>query len=302
MKTSHLFWGFFFITIGALYLIERYSSFFIDWYFLWDLWPLIIIIVGIAIIFKGTFVKPVISILLGIFVAFLIFGFINDIFNGFPNRKFERKSRDIVEQNYSIPLNDSVRFVHLKIEAGAGKFQIEDATDNLIESNVKSDISKYNFHHSQRDSSVWVNIEMDKFGNQIFGRSKENKIDVRLNELPKWSFDINIGAAKSYFDLRPFKVQNLVLNTGATETKIKLGDKNEMTYLNVNMGAASLTVHIPETSGCKVTGDMVLMSKELKGFDKKESSYYYTSNYDEAKQKIIIEVNGGVSSFKVVRY
>lgn len=302
MKTSHLFWGFFFITIGTLYLIERYTSFFIDWYFLWDLWPLIIIVVGVAIIFKGTFVKPVISILLGIFIAFLLFGFINNIFNGFPHKKFNKRMRDIVEQNYNIPLNDSVKFVNLKIEAGAGKFTIEDVTANLLESYVKSDISKYDFNHSQKDSNVWINIEMKKFGNQIFGRSKENSIDVKLNELPKWNFDLNIGAAKSYFDLRSFKVQNLILNTGATETKIKLGDKSEMAYLNVNMGAASLTVYIPETSGCKVTGDMVLMSKELKGFDKKESSYYYTSNYDESKNKIIIDVNGGVSSFKVLRY
>ena len=94
----------------------------------------------------------------------------------------------------------------------------------------------------------------------------------------------------------------VVVNTGASNTKIKLGDKTKTTYVNVEMGAASLTIYVPKASGCKVSGEMILMKKELSGFDKKGSDYYITNNYEESPNKILIDIDGGVSSFKVRRY
>ena len=136
----------------------------------------------------------------------------------------------------------------------------------------------------------------------LFNTSLKNHLQISLNENPTYSLDLEIGAAKSYFNLIPFNIKNLVLQTGATDTKIKLGNKSELTYVNVEIGAASLQIYVPKTSGCKITGDMVMMSKELSGFLSDDSDYYYTDNYETANNKIIIEIQGGISSFEVKRY
>ena len=80
IKSSQMFWGFSFLTVGVLYLLEKLDVYWGYWGFIWDLWPLILILAGIAIIVKGTFLKPLISGLFGILVGVLVFGFFNNLF------------------------------------------------------------------------------------------------------------------------------------------------------------------------------------------------------------------------------
>ncbi len=301
MKTSQLFWGFFLITIGSLYLLDKYVVISIDWHFVWSLWPVMIIFAGLALVLKGTFVKPVINILFGILMALLVFGFFNDTFEGVNGYHKHKSLSDRVSKNtYDVEYSEDISHVNLTFNAGAGKFYIDGTTDKLIKGYAEGNIKDYNVENNQTDSVAWVNINLEHKGKSFF--KGKNKFELKLNEAPTWNLNFNIGAAKSNFDLRPFKVKNLVVNTGAAKTKIKLGDKTDLTYVNIDMGAAALIIYIPKTSGCKVKGDMVLMSKELDGFDKTDSGYYITKNYNNATHKIIIDIDGGVSSFKIKRY
>ncbi len=303
MKSSNLFWGFFLVTFGALYLVARYTEFLIDWYAVWELWPVLIILAGISIILKGTLFKPIISVLIGILLAFLVFGFFNDLFDVFEDHQYDRKNwREYSENYYNLDYDEDINHVNLDIEAGAGKFNIEKTTDALIKGYSKGNIGNYNFTQSKKDSVTWVELKMDEVDINIFNSSLTNQFQLSLNENPTYSLKATIGASKSYFNLIPFKVKNLVLESGAADTKIKLGDKSEMVYVNVEMGAAALEIYVPRSSGCKISGDMVLMKKDLKGFISDNSGYYYTENYKDAANKIIMEIQGGVSSFEVKRY
>lgn len=303
MKSSNLFWGFFLVTFGSLYLVARYSTFIIDWYSIWELWPILIILAGLSIIVKGTFFKPILSVLIGILLAFLAFGFFNDVFDVFESNDYERRSwREYSENYYNLDYNENIEHVNLKIKAGAGKFNIEKTTDDLIKGYSRGNIDQYNFTSTNKDSVAWVELDMKEVDFDLNNTSLQNHLQVSLNEKPTYSINLEIGAAKSYFNLIPFDVKNLVLQTGATDTKIKLGNKSKLTYVNVELGAASLQIYIPKTSGCKITGEMVMMAKDLSGFINDGSDYYYTENYESAAEKIIMEIEGGISSFEVKRY
>ncbi|MDX1700958.1 MAG: hypothetical protein R3250_10090, partial [Melioribacteraceae bacterium] len=137
--------------------------------------------------------------------------------------------------------------------------------------------------------------------NPLSGNFK-NQFRLSLNENPTYNLDLQIGAAKSSFNLIPFKVKNLLLETGATDTKIKLGDKQDSVSVRIDMGAAALKIYIPESSGCKLKGDMVLMTKDLEGFKEFNSGLYITENYDSSNAKIHIDIDGGVASLDIKRY
>ena len=226
-----------------------------------------------SVILKGTFFKPVISVLIGVLLAFLVFGFFNDLFDVFEDHQYNRKNwREYSENYYNLNYEKGISHVNLDIKAGAGKFNIEKTTDELIKGYSKGNIGNYNFTQSRKDSISWVELKMDEMDANFFNTSLKNQLQLSLNENPTYSLNATIGASKSYFNLIPFKIKNLVLESGAADTKIKLGDKSEMVYVNVEMGAAALVIYVPKSSGCKITGDMVLMKKDLRGFESNNSN------------------------------
>ena len=92
------------------------------------------------------------------------------------------------------------------------------------------------------------------------------------------------------------------METGATNTKIKLGDKSDQMNVSIHMGAASITLEIPKNVGCEIQSDMALVAKHFDNFDKQGDGHYMTENYETSKKKIFINVEGGVSTLNVYRY
>jgi hypothetical protein len=81
-----------------------------------------------------------------------------------------------------------------------------------------------------------------------------------------------------------------------------LGDLSELTRLNIDAGASSIEVKIPQDSGCELHTSTVLSSRDIEGFDKIEGGLYRTSNYSSASNKVIIEVDAAVSSLEIRRF
>ncbi len=300
MKSKQLFWGFFFLTLGFLYLILKFGVEFDFDFISWDLWPLLLILAGIAIIAEGTFFRPILSGVFGIIVALIVYGFLGNIFfeeddtvNSFQTHNYRK--------TFTVAYDSSITVANLSLKAGAGKFFIKDDADELMYAKAYGDLPKYTMSDSRKDSIIWIDIKTEKHKFKFF-ENKPTKFNLKLNANPVWNLDFELGAAKSEIDLSKLKVKNFVLKTGATKTEIKLGDKLPKTYLNIDMGVASLKIKIPESSGCKIIGEMGLVSKDLEGFEKFSDGLYKTANYDTAKNKIIIDFNGGVAKFEVERY
>ncbi|GBD90513.1 hypothetical protein BMS3Abin04_01230 [bacterium BMS3Abin04] len=301
IKSSQMFWGFSFLTVGVLYLLEKLDVYWGYWGFIWDLWPLILILAGIAIIVKGTFLKPLISGLFGILVGVLVFGFFNNLFTDGDYNRDDFMSDSAVKR-FNIEYSDSIKYANLNISDGAGRITIKDTTSQLVEGSVKGYVRRYSINDNESDSTAWITLKSAghkfRWGKVRIG----NRLEIRLNKNPIWNLDLKTGAVKSNFDLSNFKVKNFVLKTGATETKLKLGNKVKKSYINVKMGAARIKILVPRESGCKLISNTVLVEKDIKGFYETEKHVYKTRNYESSQNKVIIDVSGGVSSLEIDRY
>ncbi|PKL88815.1 MAG: hypothetical protein CVV23_08355 [Ignavibacteriae bacterium HGW-Ignavibacteriae-2] len=300
MKTGQIFWGVLFVTIGSLILLQRYDIFIMDWSFVWDLWPVLLILWGLSIITKETFVKPIITVLIAFFIGAVLYGSVSNIVDGSNNVLWQNDDYDV--RTFYEDYYENIKFADLKLSAGVGTFTIKDRTSRLIKGIAQGNIGEYTFNTYNNDDNTNINVEMNEADFNPFKNKTRNRLELQLNENTIWNLDLNLGAAKAYFDLTPFKVQNLSLKTGATKTKIKLGKEYNNTDVNIEMGAATLDIAVPKEAGCRLKGDMVLIIKDLKGFSKLDSGYYETDNFDSAAQKITINVNGGVSALDINRY
>ncbi len=303
MKNGQLFWGSFFIVLGLLIFGANYNIYRCDWEFIGNLWPLILIFWGLLVVSKNTIFKPILSGLFGLFVAVLVFGTVYYLFDGI-NYTFHE---DFSDGNYKANLfrsefDDSAKYGNLEIQTGAATVKLQDSTDALVVGKAKGSFGNYYFNTKVVDSTAFVEFNNEGSHEYHFREKIKNNLEIMLNPKLIWDFNIDIGAAKTYLDLSGFMIRNLELNTGATSNFIKIGNKLERTYINVEMGATNLKIKIPKESGCLINGDLVLSSHNLKGFTKTKEHSFETENYDSSKNKVLIDIQGGVSKFTVERY
>ena len=303
-KSGQIFWGILFLTLGTLFFLDKYDVLQTDFYFIWDLWPVVFVFIGLMVIVRDTFFRPIVGALFGAYAGLMIFGALNNTFSGnFVDVDVDFDEEDFHQvQKFYEPFDEEIQFADLYLNAGIGICEISSSTRDLIRGIARGTNTDYYFDTEQAENKAKIVLNMDKDEFRIRGGEIESKLDIQLNEEPVWDLDLEIGAAKANFDLTDYKVRKINLKTGATETKIKIGDLYDETYIDVDMGAASLEIKIPREFGCKIDGGMALIKKDFDDFIEKNDDSYVTENYNDTNNKIMINVEGAVASLRVIRY
>jgi hypothetical protein len=301
MKSGQMFWGFFLLTLGALFLLVKYDVIISTFEFVWDIWPLIFVFWGAMVIFKNTIGRPIINAIFGIFLALLLYGFLHNVFWGFDcNTDFN--DNDSYTERYNQDYENDIKEANLQIHSGVGYFSIKESTDLLVDAKARGIFGEYDFNYDKVDSIANIDFTLHKNNFNFIKGNFRNQLIIKLNPKPLWNLELETGASKSNFDLSQFRMHDINVQTGATSTRIKLGEKSERVKVDISMGAASFTLEIPKNIGCEIQSDMALVAKHFDGFNKEEDGRYLTENFNNSSKKIFINVEGGVSSFRVVRY
>jgi len=306
MKASHIFWGILFIGLGLLVLINNFTNIFMDWATIWKLWPLTIVLIGLSILIKHKYGKGIISGLAAVVLALAIFASFKTathFFNDDININFgDGANHEYGTTEFSETYDSTITYATLNFDAGAGTFNITDESDNLIYAITEGHLNNYKLKRLDSDSSSIIDFDMGDKAIFRFGKNYKNKVDISLNGKPTWDMNFNVGAASMDFDLTEFKTRKVDVDMGAASINIKLGSLYPETKLSVDAGASDINVFIPKESGCKILVDGALSSKRFNDFKKIDSDNYQTENFDEATNKIFIDIECGVSSISVDRY
>jgi hypothetical protein len=309
MKTKHLFWGFLFITIGVLILINNLSPINIYWFNLWEFWPLFLILVGVSLLIKQEVLKTILISLTGIVLGVAIFSTLKTGWGFFQNDvivnirdEINIRDKNLETNIFEEKFNENLKYATLRFEAGAGSFKIADTTSLLFSAITKSYNNNYNLTRFDDGENVKLHFENEREGFFIFRGKNKNIANISLNTTPVWKMDFDLGAAATEFDLKPFKVEDLDIDIGAASLKIVLGDLLDSAKVNIDAGASSVEISIPENVGCEINADIVLSKRRLEGFNKTGDNLYRTENFDASTKKIYMDIDTGVSSVKIKRY
>src|SRR3990172_1170088 len=258
MKTKHLFWGFLFITIGVLILLNNVTSFTLYWVNIWKYWPVFLILIGVALLIKSPIVRGTLVSTTAIVIGISLFAM---------------------------------------LKSGCGFFE-NDIVSGIHHGVVIKDWNDHDYE-GENANLIFERTEKKFF---VFNGKTKNRVDISLNTNPVWDLNFDIGAASTEFDLRPFKVDDVDIDIGAASLKIYLGDLNDTTNIEIDAGASSIEILIPESSGCELNADVTLSSKDFDRFNKVGKELYRTENFDSSTKKIFLNIDSGVSSVKIRRY
>lgn len=308
MSFKNAFWGILLIALGALFLLKNLDIIYFSWWDIWRLWPVVLVFIGISLLPVKGGIKALLSLATIILAAVMLLT--NPSWG--PRWPFEIRwerhsdrsdrttSKKIEEQRISEEFETGTTEVLLEFDAAAGDFNIEGITSELFEFEKEGNLGQYNYSIKDLGERKEIHITLD---NVISGRRNiKNRVDMSLNPVPVWDMNIDVGAAEIDLDLRDFMIDELSIDGGASSIDVYMGELYATSTIDINAGASSIVVRIPETVACEVNSDAILSSKNLQGFKKVSSGTYITDNFSDAEKNIVINVDVAVSSLTVKRY
>lgn len=309
MKSKHLFWGLLFITLGVLILINNFSGLSWDWISLWKLWPLVFILWGVGIMVKNNTARVLIAGLAGIMLAITLFASFKTVVNlanGDFNIVFDDESGSDSRYeftDYSETYKPDIKTADFEFKAGAGSFtSIKDTASNLFYARAEGIKNNYELTSNMNGNNADLVMKMKETKFRIGRHSVRNRVGMYFNPEPLWDMNFEVGAASVNLDLSSVKVKNLKVGMGAASFKVRLGSTTDRTDINIETGASSVEINVPEKSGCEIRTDGALNSQDFNGFTKISTDLYRTANFDSTANKIFIRIDSGVSSLHINRY
>lgn len=299
MKFRNIFWGIILILVGILFTLENLHVIDFDWYNLWRLWPVILVLWGVSILPVKNMIKVglVILVLTGSIFYMMDRTVQWRCEDSSVSYNYDTKS---INQEFTIPYEDSVETASLDMEVAASRFVLIDESFDLIDFEKRGSAINYKYTVKQTDTSVDIDIYIED--EVVMKTYSNNRIDMSLNPQPVWDLHFEIGAADVNFDFSGLKINDLDIEGGAAAIMIKLGDDYPETRVSIETGASSIKVKVPEESGCDLNITSVLSGKSISGFEKIDHGHYRTENFEEAENKIYLVVETAVSSYSIIRY
>ncbi len=313
MNYRKLFWGMLLIVFGILFILQNLDIVWFSWRDIWQFWPVFLIIWGISLLPLKALYRLLLSfaaIVLGIILVHqygshepLIQWRNNGAAIQFHNHRDdddeEASTYEQREGSKSIPMDEAVTYAELNLEIGAGTFDLVGSSDKLIACDFSME-DLYSLDSKKNGDQATLNLSMKEVDWKK--QHPNNEVVIRLNQTPEWSLDFEVGAADLNMDLRPFDVRKITLDGGASSLDFTLGNRAEKLNMEIDAGAAAITLHIPKESGCEVISESFLIDKSMEGFAKVSKGHYRTENFDTATHKIFIDLEAAIISFHIDRY
>jgi hypothetical protein len=284
--------------LGVLLLLNNFGM--LSWN-VWEmasrLWPVLLIAVGLDLVvgrrstFGSLFVAGVTVALLGAGIWYYA-----PEFRASPGAV-------LADETISQPLNNAER-ADVQIGGSVGTLQVRasDDSETLIEGQI--DLARN--ERVEQDFSVeggTAEYTLRSRGGRGFGffdfRSREERTwELGLNPDVPMNLTLDAGVGRSVLDLSELDLTSLNVNLGAGEAVLTLPSEGEF-EANVDGGVGDVTILIPEMMAARIEVDQGVGDVDVDAAFEREDDRYVSANYEDAENRVELEVNMGVGSVRI---
>ena len=275
------------------------------WLFVWQFWPMLFVIFGVAFLmwrwnlnfFIGI---PIFIVIFGLMSAGLWLTWDNQYFN--TDNFAQVNGKNVVETKFSNEMPSKTEDADVRIIFGASKIKIGSLSDgsNLL----------YSGTHSS--NSFTLNDRLEVVGDTAklalktpiikkpFNSKSINELSVDFSKVPDYSFDISTGASNLDLNFQSLKVSRLDLDAGASDVKVRFGNlKNG--DVKVKSGASVLRFYIPKDMNVRVKSKSAFLTNNFGDFGLAQKDKVWESkNWERSKNKLNIDLDAGVSKIELI--
>ena len=126
-------------------------------------------------------------------------------------------------------------------------------------------------------------------------------IDLQLTQEVPMDLFLKFGQTNAYLDVTSVALENLTLESGASNIIIAFGDKQKQAHVTIRVGAASVSLSAPTNVGVSITTATGLTSTSFDEFEKLDDQTYATKDFPNQEKQIFIDLSAGVASVEFSR-
>lgn len=291
MRYRSFFWPPILIMFGAIALGVNLGAISADrLYRLADLWPLILIVIGMVVIsrraWQGSTRDPAAALI--VLVAVVGAAAYVAARGPVPNGSQTLSSSDTV---------GSLNHATLHVSAGAAILTV-DGSDAL-----GADLYRAHIEYSGAKPTVSLDratgaLEISHSDDFAFFEGRRFVLELQVSSAVTWNIRVDNGAADNTLNLSTLKVGSIKISTGASHDVITLGTPIGIVPIRVDGGALTVLVHRPAGTEAyvRVSSGAVNLSFEGRVYRGVGNETWQSSGYDHATHVYQVEVNGGSST------
>jgi len=295
MKHRPIGFGIFLLCIGIIWVLVNLGV--ITWSIfdsLLVLWPLILVVIGVVVVFRENAIVRIVAWLL--FLAVIVsysYYTKSDTGNGNTSARSDKVAVEKLDQT---------RFGNLKLSLGGIRLNVDSDTANLLDAEVEDPYVQNTIDYKNDKETAVLDFSRNRRGffAGIKHLGKEYDGEFHLNRDVVWDMDVKVGAAGGTIDLSEIKVRNMDVDAGACNLEMIFGSSYDTTNVKIDAGASKLKLVFPGTAGVRIKVDGLLSKEDLDrlGWERREG-FYESPNYSEAESKIDLDIDMGAGKLLV---
>lgn len=283
------FWPAVLILVGVIAFLVNTGAIPVDrLYLLFDLWPLILIVIGLELIVRRSMHGVAAEVAAAVIVILALAGAVGYVAAS-PNPSTTH-TLDVAG-----PIGN--------LEQASLETNVGGANINLAgSSEIGSDLYRAHIEYSGPKPEVDLNNSTGRVtisqSNEGFFRSRGFALNLQMNAGIPWTVTENSGAATDTIDFSHLHIGSLTLNTGASRDDITLGPVSGTVPVEINGSALTLHIHRPAgiATAISISGGPVNLNADGHSSRAVGDLSYQSAEFGAASDRYRITVNGGACS------
>jgi hypothetical protein len=257
---------------------------------LFDLWPLILIVIGLELMNRRVLQGPRRDLATALIVLLAVGGAVAYVALRGP----------VSDTTQTMDTSDGVGGLSqatLDVNAGASTMTVEGS------SSLGPDLYRAHIEYSGTKPAISLdrttgNLRIFKNDDFAFFTSRRFVLDLQLNSAVSWNVSANTGASNNTLNLSAIKVGSITLNSGASHTDVTLGKPMGIVNVSVDGGAITLRLHRPGGSEAfvHISGGAVNLDADGRQLHGVGDETWQSAGYDGAADAYHVEITGGASN------
>lgn len=256
----------------------------------WKFWPVFIILIGLSMLGRGSWMNTVLGILIGLAVIGII---IAGIFGTFSST-----DTDVTTGNATIAKEATATDADVSLSFGAGTLRVTGGDQDLL--SYAYALKNGTFTATSELQNTTQNVDLEtEHKRWMFSGWGKNELSVKLSNTVPLTLFVDGGAADMTLDLTGVLAKRVDIDTGATKLALTLSDVQDGSDVSIDAGASTMNITIPRELGVRLSLDTGLTSKTLTDFTEASEGVYESANYGTATKKATLSIDAGASTINV---